>query len=91
MFTMSKKQAENNSQQNRIIKTLILNRKNGKEDWGFTMTGGWEQGQWIGKNLKMCTFKMAIRVVKSRGGIQNYISTVHQIKSNTTQLKIKIC
>ena len=49
MFTMSKKQAENNSQQNRIIKTLILNRKNGKEDWGFTMTGGWEQGQWIGK------------------------------------------
>ena len=90
MFTMSKKQAENNSQQNRIIKTLILNRKNGKEDWGFTMTGGWEQGQWIGKNLKMCTFNMAIRVVKSRGGIQNYISTVHQITSNITQLKIKI-
>ena len=80
MFTMSKKQAENNSQQNRIIKTLILNRKNGKEDWGFTMTGGWEQGQWIGKNLKM-----PIQVVKSRGGIQNYIST-GCTKSNQTQL-----
>ena len=48
MFTMSKKLAENNSKQNRVIKTLTLNRKDGKEDWGFTMTGGWEQGQWIG-------------------------------------------
>ena len=73
MFTMSKKQVESNSQQNRVIKTLTLNRKDGKEDWGFTMTGGWEQGQWIGKNLKMYTFNMAVWVVKSRGGIRNYI------------------
>ena len=47
MFTMSRKVAQNS--QNRVILTLTLNRKHPNEDWGFTITGGWEQGQWIGK------------------------------------------
>ena len=47
MFTMSRKVAQNS--QNRVILTLTLNREHPSEDWGFTITGGWEQGQWIGK------------------------------------------
>ena len=31
------------------IKILTLQRKNAKENWGFSLTGGWDQGQWIGK------------------------------------------
>ena len=33
----------------KVIKNLILKRKHQKQDWGFTITGGWQQGQWIGK------------------------------------------
>ena len=35
--------------QNRVLKKVNLKRKFEFEDWGFTLTGGWDQGQWIGK------------------------------------------
>ena len=33
----------------RIIKNLKLKRKYHYQGWGFTITGGWQEGQWIGK------------------------------------------
>ena len=45
-------QQHNKFQKQRQIKTLTLQRKNERESWGFELTGGWEQGQWIGKTLK---------------------------------------
>ena len=37
------------NKQNRVLKKVNLKRKFEFEDWGFTLTGGWDQGQWIGK------------------------------------------
>ena len=35
------------------IKTLTLQRQNARENWGFSLTGGWDQGQWIGKEMPL--------------------------------------
>ena len=37
-----------NKDENRILKKLILKREYQYQDWGFTLTGGWDKGQWIG-------------------------------------------
>ena len=39
--------------QNRVLKKVNLKRKFEFEDWGFTLTGGWDQGQWIGKEMPL--------------------------------------
>ena len=39
------------NKQNRVLKKVNLKRKFEFEDWGFTLTGGWDQGQWIGKQI----------------------------------------
>ena len=31
------------------LKNLTLKRKYHYQGWGFTVSGGWQEGQWIGK------------------------------------------
>ena len=35
------------------LKSLTLQRQNDRENWGFSVVGGWDQGQWIGKIFKL--------------------------------------
>ena len=38
-----------NQQQDRVLEKILISRKHPNQNWGFELSGGWDQGQWIGK------------------------------------------
>ena len=61
------------NKQNRVLKKVNLTRKFEFEDWGFTLTGGWDQGQWIGTsfNLKNKLFLYLLKVLQNKKMLYN--------------------
>ena len=35
-----------------LVKTLVLKRLDPSEDWGFGLSGSWQDGEWISKFLE---------------------------------------
>ena len=39
----------NQQHQDRVLRKILIFRKQKDQSWGFELSGGWDQGQWIGE------------------------------------------